>query len=91
LTVITELIGRRLASGGHLIDVVEPHPSLIGVETIRLSGTQQPTHRVQLSAGIRWNVVSRWLFSMNVLRPLTSAGLNAGWMTTATFDYPLGN
>ena len=91
VTLVTELLGRRLASGGRLVDVVEPHPSLIGVETIRLSATEQATHRVQLAAGLRWNVASRWLFSMNVLRPLTSAGLNARWMTTASFDYTLGN
>src|SRR5262245_13671888 len=91
LTVITEFIGRRLASGGRLIDVVEPHPSLAGVETIRLSGTEQATHRIQMAAGLRWNVVSGFLFSMNVLRPLTTAGLNARWMTTASFDYTLGH
>ena len=91
VTLVTEFLGRRLASGGRLVDVVEPHPSLVGVETIRLSATEQATHRVQLAAGLRWNVASRFLFSMNVLRPLTTAGLNARWMTTASFDYTLGN
>jgi hypothetical protein len=90
LTLITELIGRRLASAGRLIDVVEAHPSLAGVETIRLSATEEATHRIQMAAGLRWNVASRFLFSMNVLRPLTTAGLNARWMTTASFDYTLG-
>ncbi len=91
LTLITEFLGRRLASGGRLIDVVEPHPSLVGVETVRLSSTQQPTTRVHMAAGLRWNVASRFLLSVNVLRPLTTAGLNAGWMTSVSFDYALGN
>jgi hypothetical protein len=90
LTFITEFLGRRLASGGQLVEVVEPHPSLVGVETIRLSGTTQATNRLQMVAGLRWNVATRWLLSMNVLRPLTTAGLNARWMTTVSFDYALG-
>jgi hypothetical protein len=91
LTLTTEFLGRRLASGGRLIDVVEPHPSLVGVQTVRLSSNQQPTTRIHMAAGLRWNVASRFLLSMNVLRPLTTAGLNAGWMTSVSFDYALGN
>ena len=91
LTLITELIGRRLTSGDRLVDVVEPHPSLVGVQTIRLSAIEQATNRMQLAAGLRWNVAGRWLVSMNVLRPLTTAGLNARWMASASLDYALGN
>ena len=91
LTLITELTGRRLTSGDRLVDVVEPHPSLVGVQTIRLSAIEQATNRMQLAAGLRWNVAGRWLVSMNVLRPLTTAGLNARWMASASLDYALGN
>ena len=91
LTVITEFLGRRLSSGGRLVDVVEPHPSLAGVETIRLSGTSQATSRAHLAVGLRWNVATNGLLSLNVLRPLTTAGLNARWMTSLSFDYALGN
>ena len=91
LTLITEFIGRRLISGDRLVEVVEPHPTLVGVETIRLSAVEQDTNRMQLAAGLRWNMASRWLVSMNVLRPLTTAGLNARWMTTVSLDYALGN
>lgn len=91
LTLITELTGRRLTSGDRLVDVVEPHPSLVGVQTIRLSAIEEATNRMQLAAGFRWNVASRWLVSMSVLRPLTTAGLNARWMTSVSLDYTLGN
>jgi hypothetical protein len=91
LTLITEFIGRRLASGGRLIDVVEPHPALIGVETIRLSGTPQATSRMHMVGGLRWNMATKWLLSMNVLKPLTTAGMNARWMTSVSIDYALGN
>jgi hypothetical protein len=91
VTLFTEFLGRRLTSGGRLVEVVEPHPSLVRVETIRLNGTQQATTRMQMAAGLRWNVASTYLLSINVLRPLTSAGLNARWMTSVSFDYALGN
>jgi hypothetical protein len=91
LTLITEFMGRRLTSGGRLVDAVEPHPSLVGVETIRLSGTQHATTRMQMAAGLRWNVATNGLIGVNVLRPLTTAGLNARWMTSVSFDYAVGN
>lgn len=90
LTIIGEIVGRRLNSGGRLTDVTEPHPTLVGVETIRLSATTQPTNRALFVAGFRWNVATRWLLSANVLRPMTSAGLNARWVTSVMIDYTLG-
>lgn len=45
----------------------------------------------QMAAGLRWNVATKWLLSMNVLRPLTTAGLNARWMTSVSLDYAVGN
>jgi hypothetical protein len=33
---------------------------------------------------------STWLFTANVLRPLTDVGLNATWIPTVTFDYSFG-
>lgn len=91
LTVSTELIGRRLGSGGRLVDLVSAHPSLVGVETIRLTGTEEATTRMQFGAGLRWNVASRWLLNLNLLRPLTTAGLNARWISSLSLDYALGN
>jgi hypothetical protein len=90
LTFIGELIGRRLDSGGHLTEVIAPHPDLAGVETIRLSATQQATTRASVVAGIRWNVAPRWLVSASVLRPMTTAGLNARWVPSVTVDYWVG-
>jgi Putative MetA-pathway of phenol degradation len=90
VTLIGEVIGRRLSSGGRLVDVVEPHPSLVGIETIRLTSTEQPTTRALIVAGLRWNVASRWLISGNVMRPVTTAGLNSRWVASAIFDYSIG-
>jgi len=90
VTLIGEVIGRRLNSGGRLTDVVEPHPNLVGIETIRLTSLEQPTTRAVIVAGLRWNVASRWLLSGNIMRPVTTAGLNSNWVASAIFDYSIG-
>jgi hypothetical protein len=90
LTVVGEFLGRRINEGGRLIDVTEPHPALLDVTTIRLSATPEATTRALVSAGIRWNAGGRGLLSANVLRPLSTAGLNARWVATIAFDYSFG-
>jgi len=87
LTVVGELGGRRLSSAGRLTDTTAAHPTLVGVDTIRLTSVQRATERVVGLVGVKWNVAATMLLSANVMRPLTSAGLNAGWISTFAFDY----
>ncbi len=92
VTVSTELIGRRLGSGGRLVNLVSPHPSLVGVETIRLTRhrrSDDPNAVWRLGFVGTWH--PEWLLNLNLLRPLTTAGLNARWMTSVSLDYALGN
>jgi hypothetical protein len=37
--------------------------------------------------GVKWNIATTLLLSANVVRPLTSAGLNARWISTFALDY----
>ena len=90
LTLVGEIVGRRLTSGSRLAQIAEPHPALAGIETIRLIGIPEPTTRAVVVFGFRWNVASRWLVSTNVLRPLTTTGLNARWVSNVTLDYSFG-
>ena len=90
LTLIGELSGLRLSGIGRLTETTQAHPSLVGVDTIRLSGVEQTTDRILAVAGFKWNVADTWLLTANVRRPLTVVGLNAGWVPTLTFDYSFG-
>jgi hypothetical protein len=90
LTVVGELSGLRLEGFGRLTDTTQPHPGLVGVDTIRLTGVEQTTDRVLAVAGVKWNLADTWLVTANVRRPLTAAGLNAGWVPTVTLDYSFG-
>lgn len=90
LTLIGELTGRRLEGLGHFAELTQPHPTLVGVDTVRLTGTDSAATRLVAVAGVKWNVASTWLVSANVTRPLTSTGLNARWVPTVTIDYAFG-
>jgi Putative MetA-pathway of phenol degradation len=88
-TIAGEIMGRRGTAGG-LTEVVEPHPSLIGIDTIRLTGAEQPGTRLIVAGGVRWNVSGRWLLNASVLRSITTGGLTAAWVPTVTMDYSFG-
>jgi hypothetical protein len=90
LTIVGELSGLRLEGLGGLTNTTQPHPSLVGVDTIRLTGVEQTTNRLLAVAGVKWNLADTWLVTANVRRPLTDAGLTAGWVPTITFDYSFG-
>jgi len=90
LTLIGEILGRHLDKLGSLTEVTAPNTATVGVETIRLSSTQEGTTTVIASAGFKWNVASTWLLSVNVVRPLTSSGLTAEWIPRVAFDYSFG-
>ncbi len=87
LTVVGEMSDRRLESLGRLVDSLLPHPSLAGVDTLRLTASPQVAHRITATAGLKWNVASTWLLSGYISRPLTESGLTAGWRPTVTLDY----
>ena len=90
LTIVGELSGLRLGGLGRLAETTQPHPGLVGVDTIRLTGVEQTTDRILAVAGFKWNIADTWLVTANVRRPLTDVGLNAGWVPTITFDYSFG-
>ena len=87
LTLVGELLGRRLNGVGQLEETTLPHPRLAGVDTIRLTSSGEAADRLVAVVGFKWNVASTWLFTANVLRPLTDVGLNAEWVPSVTFDY----
>jgi hypothetical protein len=90
LTVVGELAGRRIDKLGRLVDSVLPHPTLVGINTLRLTSSDQASTRVAATAGVKWNIFSTWLLSAHVIRPLTTAGLRGGWTPAVTLDYLIG-
>ena len=87
LTLVGELLGRRLNAVGRLVETTLPHPRLAGVDTVRLTSSDETADRLLVVAGFKWNIASTWLLTANILRPLTDVGLNARWVPSVTFDY----
>ena len=90
VTFIGELVGRRVDHSHQLTEIVEPRLDLTGVETIRLIALPATTNHAIIVGGVRWNVGGRWLVGGYVLRPITSAGLNARWVGSINIDYAFG-
>jgi hypothetical protein len=90
LTLVGELVGRHVAKLGTLTYLTEPNPRIRGVDTVRLASAGLRTGRLIAVAGFKWNPVATWLLSCNVVRPLTTTGLNAPWTPSVTLDYSFG-
>lgn len=90
VTLVGEVSGLRLSDVGRVTYSRQPHPRLIGVDTIRLTTQPVTTHRAMAVAGLKWNVADTWLLTANVRRPLDDTGLTARWVPTLTLDYAFG-
>ena len=90
VTFIGEMLGRRLESGGRIVETVASHPTLVGVETIRLTGVPEATYRALAVGSVKWNVTQTWLLSASVLRPMTTAGLTARVIPSVGVEYSFG-
>jgi hypothetical protein len=86
-TVAFELLSQQRGAAGEVTTVVEPHPTLVGVDTVRLTALEDERPRTIATFGFKWNVASTWLVAFNVSRALTSAGLTGGWAPAVTVDY----
>ena len=87
LTLIGELFGRSLDALGQLQQVALPHPTINGVDTIRLVPEDASTRTAFAVAGFKWNIGSSWLLTSNVLFPLTDRGLKAKVVPAVAMDY----
>ena len=88
LTLVGELLARRMAGAERVTEVTAPHPRIGGVETTRLmpAGGSRQTFRVAVG-GFKWNVAGTWLLHGNVLLPLGDRGLTSRFTPTVALDY----
>ena len=90
LSVVGELLGRRLDDLYKVADVYGPHPVLAGVETMRWLPADAGIHTAFLVTGFKWNVGGNWLLNMHVLSRLTDPGLKSRFTPAVAIDYALG-
>jgi hypothetical protein len=87
VTVVGEVLARRIAGIQAITPLTAPHPRIRGVTTTRLTtaGTDETT--AFAVAGVKWNASSTWLVHANVLVPLLDNGLTARFTPTVAVDY----
>jgi hypothetical protein len=90
ISVVGELLGRWIDSPGHIVPVTAAHPTLIGVETVRLTPDGSNLQIATLVPGFKWNLSNTWVLAANASIPLTSAGLTARFAPFIGLDYALG-
>ena len=90
VTLVAELAGRRIGDLGPLTQSRVRHPTIAGVDTLRLVVAPGSTSTAAIVAGAKWNVGGTWLLAGNVSIPATQRGLRSRFVTTVGLDYAFG-
>ena len=91
LTVVGEVVGRRIEGTQRIAETLAPHPRIRLVQTMRLTPAGDDQMTMFAVAGFKWNVGSTWLLHGNVLMPLTDSGLTARFTPSVALDYSFSN
>jgi hypothetical protein len=87
VTVVGELMGRRLSELSLVSDVYQPHSLTPGVETMRWLSSERGVHTMFLVGGAKWNLTRSWLVNTSFLIRVTDAGLRARVTPSISIDY----
>jgi len=90
VTLSGELLGRWLDSSGTIVSATAPHPTIAGVETIRLTPATSTLNIITLVPGLKWNLTDTWVLAGNVSIPLTTGGLTSAFTPFVGIDYAFG-
>lgn len=90
VTLGVEAFGRRVDTPGDIVSMAQPHPTLAGVNTVRLLPGTKPLTTLTIAPGIRWNLTGTWVLVGNVGVPLLRGGLRAPLLPFAGLEYSLG-
>jgi hypothetical protein len=90
VTVVGEILGRRIADVGRVAVAHAPHPTFANVDTLRLVTQPGSTHTAAGVIGAKWNVAGTWLVNGNVLFPLNDNGLRARPVLIVGVDVAFG-
>jgi hypothetical protein len=87
LTAIGEVMGRRLSELTRVNDVYQPHPVVVGIETMRWLPSERGLHTMYVVTGAKWNLFGSWLLNTNLLTRLSDTGLSARVTPSISLDY----
>lgn len=87
ITISGEFAARRIAGLREAVAVTEPHPSIAGVDTLRLIGAEGGRTLVNAVAGVKWNVNGTMVVAAHLVFPLARVGLTPTATPTVAFEY----
>ena len=87
VTLSGELVIRRLSEVHSIEEFTAPHPTISGVNTLRLIPGTGSTTLSQLSIGFKWNATETWLINGDLALPMGDSGLTARWVPTIGIEY----
>jgi hypothetical protein len=87
VTISGEVLTRRV-SDLHEMDLISaPHPTITGVDTLRLADGADATMLANAVAGLKWNVTRTVVIGGHLSWALTNTGLTAPLTPTLAFEY----
>jgi hypothetical protein len=90
VTLVGEFLGRRIGDAGRITAVRAPHPTIEGVDTIRLLTEDTSLSTGSMVFGAKWNVTGTWILAGHAQLPVTDRGLRSGVVTLIGLDYAFG-
>jgi hypothetical protein len=88
-TFTTELVRRHVSGMGAFELTAAPHPSVNGVDTIRLTPSQDSSSLVTAATGIKWNVTDTLVLGGQLVWSLSNGGLTAPVTPTIALEYSM--
>ncbi len=87
VTVSGELVARYVEALREVLALSEAHPTIGGVDTLRLVAGEQGRTMVNAVGGVKWNVNGTMVIAAHLVWPLTSVGLTPRVTPTLAFEY----
>jgi hypothetical protein len=87
VTVSGELLARRVNELHDIALTSAPHPTIFGVDTLRLSAGNSAVTLSRAVAGVKWNATGTFVLAGHVAWPLAKRGLTAPVTPTLALEY----
>lgn len=87
VTLVGEVLLRRVADLRDIGLVAEPHPSVAGLDTLRLAPGESAITLTRAIAGFKWNVSDTFVLGAHLAFPLSRRGLTAPITPTVGLEY----
>jgi hypothetical protein len=87
VTLTGEILARHVTELADITLAAEPHPTITGVDTMRLVTGTSATTLANALVGVKWNVTGALVIGGHVVWPLNNRGLTAPITPTLAIEY----